>query len=606
MQRLLQDVWYSARRIAKKPAPAVIVVLTLALGIGVNTVVFTVINSLLLRSLPYPDSRQIAYIWDGKISDPELLDSLSPHNFTDIQSWNRSFESYFAYQYSNFALTGAGSPEALVGVRTSADFGRVLGIGPAMGRMFGSAEDRAGANHVVLLSDGLWKRKFASDPKILGKQIRLDGQMYSVLGVMPRDFRFPSKETELWVPLALDLSTSERGNSFLTTVARLKPGITLQNAEMDLRRISEQLRKNYPNLMGDDFILRAEPLKQHLFGKVEKPLIILFGAVTFVLLIACVNVANLMLGRSASRSREMAVRMALGASRMDLTRLLLTEGMVLALIGGALGTLLATWGAQSLTLLEPASIPAADTITMDSNVLLFTFSLSIFSGLLFATAPALHVSRSSIGEILQAGGRSSTGTRGMKVFRALLVVVEISLSLVLLAGAGLFIRSLAKVMHVKPGFDVQHVVTCGIALPKSQYSDPAAQTRFFQQTLDSVIAIPGVDSASFATSMPFSGSRGASSFSIDGLSDPNKPDDAEADRHQVSPGYFRAMKIPVRAGRDFNAADNIKSQQVVIINEATARKYWPGENPLGKLSPSECRMRWRCTERLYREKSSGS
>jgi putative ABC transport system permease protein len=580
--QLLQDIRYSARLLKKRPSSAAIVILTLALGIGANTAVFTVINSLLLRPLEYPNADRIVFVWDSSISDPKIMDSISPHNFTDIGSMNRSFESYFAFQHSTFALTGGGQPEALIGVRVSADFARVLGVAPASGKIFGSFEDKPGQNHVVVISDGLWKRRFGSDPTILGKQIRIDGEMHTVLGVMRPNFRFPAKDTDLWVPLALDLSKSERGSSYLTTVARMKPNVSLQAAAADLRRIAYQLKKQYRNDVGDDFLLTAEPLKMHFFGKVQRPLIILFGAVTFVLFIACVNVANLMLGRSALRFKEMAVRTALGASRAELIRLILTEGVLLALSGGFLGLLIATWGVQLLTTVYPAAIPAAETISMDYHVLGFTFIVSILSGMLFALAPAWHVSLTGLNQNLQEGARSSTGTRSMKIFRATLIVSEISLSLVLLIGAGLLMKSLEKEMNVNPGFEVQNVVTCSIALPKNQYSDPLLQAQFFRKTLASMSNLPGVESAGFATSMPFSGSRGASSFMIDGRSDPNKPDDSEADRHQVSPGYFHTMRIPIQAGRDFTNADDNNSQQVVIINQATARKYWPGQNPLGQ------------------------
>ena len=582
MGRIFQEIRYSARLLKKRPLSAAIVILTLALGIGANTAVFTVINSLFLRPLQYPDADRIAFIWESREPDPSLKDSLSPHNFTDIRTMNRSFDSYFAYQHSTFAITGEGQPEALIGVKASADFSSVMGIKPAFGRIFGAAEDVPGKNRVVVISDGLWKRRFGSDRNILGKQIRLDGEMYTVLGVMNSGFRFPNKDTELWVPLALDLSVSQRGTAYLTTVARIKPGVSIQRTEADLKRISEQLRKQYPNALGSEFLLRTEALKEHLFGDAERPLMILLGAVTFVLMIACVNVANLMLGLSSSRSREMAVRSALGASRMELIRLMLIEGVLLALAGGALGSLMATWGVQLLTTVYPAAIPSSDTIAMDYRVLAFTFALSLFSGLLFASIPAWYISLTGTNQNLQAATRSSTGSRRMKIFRASLVVAEISLSLVLLVGAGLLIKSLLKVMNVNPGFDVQNVVTCTISLPKNQYADLPRQAQFFRQTLNSVRNLPGVDAAGFATSMPFSGSRGTSSFAIDGRTDPNGPDDAEADRHQVSPGYFRAMKIPIHAGRDFTDGDQIQSQQVVIINEATARKYWPQENAIGK------------------------
>lgn len=582
MHSLLRDIRYSVRLLLKRPASAAVVVFTLALGIGANTAVFTVINALLVRPLPYANSDRIMYVWESRHSDPSFHDSLSPHNFTDIRSQNHSFQSYFAYQYTNLILTGNGQPESLTGVRASGDIGAVLGVGPAIGRLFAAAEDIPGKNQVAVLSDSLWRRRFGANPAIAGSVIQLDGVPCTIIGVMPSGFSFPSSDVDVWVPLALDLSKFERGTSFLTTVGKLKAGVTVNQAQSDLDSIGRRLMIAYPDNIGSDFALKAESLQEHLFGKLERPLMILFGAVMFVLLIACVNVANLMLGRSAARTKEMAVRTALGASRRSLLSLLLVEGVVLAIAGGIIGLLLATWGVQILSSINPEAISKGTKISMDASVLAFTLVLSIFTGVLFGLAPAWHTARMGLSRTLHENSRSSTGSSSVKFLRSTLVVVEISLSLVLLLGAGVLLRSLWNVMEVNPGFDPRNVVTCVISLSKTRYDNPTLQSQFFRQTLEAARNISGVESAGLATSMPFSGSRGASSFSIDGRTDPNARDMPEADRHQVSPGYFHAMKIPFRSGRDFTDNDNVKSQQVVIINQAAAKRFWPGENPIGK------------------------
>ncbi|HSP05562.1 MAG TPA: ABC transporter permease, partial [Acidobacteriota bacterium] len=537
MDTLLQDLRYSFRLLWKKPGFAAIVILTLALGIGANTAVFTVINALLLRPLPYPDADRLVFVWESRLSDPAMEDSLSPHNFTDIGQRARSLQSYFAFRYGTFNLTAGGQPEALSGVLASADFGRTMGITPAIGRMFGAAEDVPGRDRAVVLSDGLWKRRFGGDPQILGTQIRLNGELFSVLGVMPPDFRYPHPDVELWVPLALDLSKSKRGTSFLTSVARLKPGVTEEAASSEALQVGGQFRKDFPEV-GPDFSLLMEPFREHLYGKMERPLMILFGSVALVLLIACVNVANLMLSRASSRSKEIAVRSALGASRASLIRLLLLEGLLLALLAGAAGILLAAYGIQILTSIYPAAIPASANLSMDIRVIGFTVLVSVMTGVLFALAPAWHAAQAGLNQTLQESGRAVSSARRVKLFRSALVVTEICLSLVLLVGAGLLLKSLWKELAVNPGFEAQNVVTCMISLPQSHYGDSSAQTAFFRRALDAMRDLPGVESAGFATSLPFSGSRGVSSFSIDGRPDVAGTNGPEADRHQVSPGYF--------------------------------------------------------------------
>src|SRR5215470_2070032 len=356
MQTLWQDLRYGARMLLKRPGFTLVAVITLALGIGANSAIFTVVNAVLLRPLPYPHAERMVYVFGGKQSDPKAEDSYSPRNFTDIRGRNQSFDSYFALNYVSFTLTGDQQPEALNGVLASADFGRVVGMAPALGRVFSAEEDAPGKDHVALIGDGLWRRRFGANPQILGRNVQLNGEQYTIIGVMPPDFNFPNVSVEVWAPLALDLSKYGPGSAFLIGVARLKPNVTVEQAGADLRNIAEQIKKEVP-WFDRDFTLKVEQAHEHLFGNLRRPLMILLGAVSLVLLIACVNVANLMLGRATARWKELALRSALGASRWRLVRLPLTESLMLAAIGGALGLLLASYGVDALTAINPAAIP---------------------------------------------------------------------------------------------------------------------------------------------------------------------------------------------------------------------------------------------------------
>jgi putative ABC transport system permease protein len=580
MQTLRHDLRYGARILLKKPGFTLIAVVTLALGIGANTAIFSVVNAVLLRPLPYPHAERMVYVFEGKQSDPKVEDSISPQNFTDLRNRNQSFDSYFAMNNVPFTLTGDQQPTTLNGVLASADFGRVFGMAPALGRVFTAEEDTPGKGHVALIGDGLWKRRFGANPKILGQGVQFNGEPYTIIGVMPPNFNFPNQTIEVWAPLALDLAKFGRGTAFLTGVARLKPDVAIEQARADLNNIAEQLKKEIPNF-NPNFTLKVEPVREHIFGDLERPLMILLGAVSLVLLIACINVANLTLGRATVRWKEFALRSALGASRWSLVRLQLAESLLLAVIGGTAGLMLASYGVDALIAINPAAIPAREKVTIDGSVIAFTFLMSLLTGALFGLAPAWQAAKTDVHQALRENSRSATGARRMKLMRGALVVAEISLSLVLLLSAGLLLESLWKLLQINPGFRAENVVTCSINLPRAKYPEDSRQAEFFRRTLDQVRAIPGVESAGFGTSLPFSGSRGNSSFSIDDRPTPqvNGP---SADRHQVTPGYFAVMGIPLRAGRDFTDADDMAHAGVVIINEAAAKRFWPNENPLGK------------------------
>ena len=580
MDLLIKDIRFGVRSLLKQPGFTAIAVITLALGIGANTAIFSVVNAVLLRALPYPHAEQMVWVLEGKLADPKFEGSFSPQNFADMRNRNHSLESYSALSFVSFALSGDRQPEAVNGVLASADFGRVMGLTPALGRWFTAEEDVAGKEHVALIGDGLWKRHFGADVQVVGKSVQLNGEPYTIIGVMPPDYNFPSPTYEIWAPLALDFAKYERSHGFLQGVGRLKSNVTVEQARADLQNIEEQIKQENPS-WGRGLTVKVTVLREHRFGELDRPLMILLGAVALVLLVACVNVANLMFGRATARWKEMALRSALGASRWSLVRMLLVESAILAAVSGGLGLLLANYGVQALAAISPAAIPTPEKITIDGYVIAFTFLISLLTVALFGLAPALQVTKTDLTQALRESSRSATGARRLKLMRSALVVGEICMSLVLLASAGLLLESLWKLLSVSPGFRAENVVTCRIDLPPTKYAGDKAQAQFFRSLLKEAHAIPGVEAASLVTSLPFSGSRGTSSFSIDGR--PSVAgDEPEADRHQVAPGYFAAMGIALLAGRDFADSDDMEHPGVVIINETAAKRFWPNENPLGK------------------------
>ncbi len=577
MENLWRDLKYGFRMLWKNPAYTLIAVLTLALGIGANTAVFSVVNSLLLRPLPFPDSERIAYVWSSNERASEES-SLSPHNFTDLRTRSQSFDGHSAFRYTSFALTGNGMPESLSGVTASADLGRVVGVAPAQGRWFTAEEDVPGKNRVAVISHGLWQKRFGGKP-IVGQDIQLNGEAHTVIGVMPPQFAFPNSNIELWTPMALDLAKYQRGTSFLQSVARLKPGVTVAQAQAESTAIAQQIARE--NTFRD-FGFKVEPLRNQMVGEIEKPLWILFGAVVLVLLIACVNVASLLLGRATVRWKEISVRAALGASRWNLIRLLLTESLLLGVFGGLLGLLLAAFGIEWLVKFNPEAIPNPKAISIDRFVVAFTMLMSVVTGAVFGIIPAWQMTKTNLSQAMRDTSRSASGAGRLKLIRNSLVVLEIGLSLVLLVSAGLLLKSFYKLMQVNPGFRAENVVSANVSLPRAKYADEWQQAEFFRRALEAVRALPGVETAAAVTSLPFNNSRSATSFGIDGRPTPPNADGPVADNHEVSPEYFKAMGIAMKAGRDFTEADDRTRPGVVIINEKLAQLYWPGENPIGK------------------------
>ena len=580
MDLIIKDFRYGVRSLLKQPGFTAIAVITLALGIGANTAIFSVVNAVLLRSLSFPHAEQMVYVLEGRLSDPKFEGSYSSQNFIDMRSRNHSFDSYSALSFVSFTLSGDPQPEAVNGVLASADFGRVMGLAPAFGRWFTADDDTPDKEHVALISDGLWKRRFGTDPQVVGKSVQLNGEPFTIIGIMPPDFSFPNANYEVWAPLALDSSKYDRSHGFLQGVARLKPNVTVEQARADLQSIEEQIKTENPS-WGRGLIVKVMSLREYRLGNLDRPLMILLGAVALVLLVACVNVANLMFGRATAKWKEMALRSALGASRWSLVRMLLVESAILAGVSGALGLLLANYGIDALVAINPSALPTPEKITIDGYVIAFTFLISLLTVAFFGLAPALQITKTDLTQALRENSRSATGARRLKLMRSTLVVGEICMSLVLLASAGLLLESLWRLLSVSPGFRAEHVVTCRIDLPLTKYSEEKAQADFFRSLLKEAHAIPGVDTASLITSLPFSGSRGTSSFSIDGRPS-EQGNETSADRHQVAPGYFAAMGIALLAGRDFTDHDDMEHPAVVIINEAAAKRFWPNENPLGK------------------------
>ncbi|HXG65437.1 MAG TPA: ABC transporter permease [Blastocatellia bacterium] len=578
MEPLLQDLRYSIRMLLKKPAFTAVAVLALALGIGANTTIFSAVNAVLLKPLAYPDSDRIIWLRSVNHRIGSRMVSASLADFADWQAQNQSFEHIAYFNTVSRTLTGQGEPEWLLAARVSADYLRVMGVNPIMGRSFLPEDDRPGNNRVVILGHGLWQRRFGSNPDIVGQTITLDGEAHTVIGVLPAEFRFLDG-AGMCIPSGLQVNPQQRGNRFLNVIARLKPGVTLAEARAEMDGIARRIEQQHADT-NSGFGIHLIPLKEHLTGATRPFLLILLGAVGFVLLIACANVANLLLARAAARQKEMAVRAALGAGRFRIIRQLLTESVLLALLGGVLGLLLALWGVDALKTI--GDIPRAREIGIDSTVLVFTLSVSVLTGAVFGLAPALYACRINLNEALKESGKAATDSLRRGRLRNSLVVVEVALTLVLLIGAGLLIESFRRLQQVSPGFDTNSVLTMRMNLPASKYGEAHKQSAFFQETMQRIREIPGVERVGAAVELPVSGSRSRSSFTIEGRQAASPEERTHADRRTVSSDYFSAMGIPLVRGRVFTDRDNAAAPGVVIINEAMAREFWPDEDPIGK------------------------
>jgi putative ABC transport system permease protein len=583
MESFIQDLRFGVRMLMKSPGFTLIAVLTLALGIGANTALFSVINGVLLRPLAYHDPDRL--VWLGhKAAKPNQASAISPPTFVDYRNQCQSFENLTALMYgTGFNLTGDGEPERLQGRRVSANFFDTLGVAPALGRGFLAEEDAPERNRVVVLSHGLWQRRFGADQDIVGKALRLDGQSFTVVGIMPAAFRWQTDE--LWTPLALGpeiFTPRGRGSEFLQAIARLKPQVTLQQAQAEVSGVAAQIVRQNPKAYptGSDFIAQVKSLHEDVVSDVRLTLLVLFGAVCFVLLIACSNVANLLLARASARRKEIAVRASLGASRFRLIRQMLTESLSLALLSGLGGLLLARLGIDLLLALNPANLPRLQEIAVDARALGFLLGLALLALLLCGLAPALQASKTDLQETLKEGDRGASA--GRQRTRSLIVVAEVAMSLVLLAGAGLMIRSFLRLTHVDPGFAPDHVLTAHVGLPASKYPEPPQRRAFFQQTLERIRALPGVISAGAVDVLPLGGGVRSATFAIEGRATGPNEAPPHSDIRTIAPGYFQTMKIPLLKGRDFTEQDNADGRNVAMIDETLARLYWPGEDPIGK------------------------
>ena len=581
VEGLLKDVGFAGRMMARRPTLSLIIVLTLALGIGANTAIFSLVNTVLLRPLPYPEADRLAMIWEQQLERGPAVRPVRPANFFDWKGRVRGFDDVAWSRDGMFALTGYGEPESITGYRFSSNMLGVLGVQPMLGRGFTAEDDTPGASHVVLLSDKLWRRRFAADQGILGRVLTLNGQPHTVIGVMPPGFTHPQR-AELWVPIALTPQQMEnRTNTMLRLVARLKPGITREQATDELSARYAALAERHP-----DTNKGMTPTLAALgsTGDAKPLLLILSAGVAFVLLIACANVANLLLADATGRRRELAVRTALGASRYRVIRQILTESVMLALAGGTLGALLTWWMRDSLVTLFPSNIanlnlPLVESVDVGGRVFLFTYAMSVATGLLFGLLPAWHVSRGDLQGALKEGDRGNAGSRRA---HAALVVAEVALSMVLLAGALLLVQSFIRVQTLQFGFEPDRVMTGRVILPTYRYTDSPKVEAFTRAVLAQLRQIPGVDAAGTVTYLPLSGWNGGIDFTIEGQPVLTGAERSSASYQAVSEDYFRSLSIPLVAGRTFTARDDRRAPNVVIVNELLAKKYWSDQSPVGR------------------------
>ena len=577
MDSMIKDIRYAIRGLLKRPGFTAIAVLTLGLGIGVNTAIFSVINSVLLRPLPYEDPSRLVTFRSNQ-SAPDLI---------DVEAQTKTFSRLGGMVSQPLAYTAGAEPVQIEVGQVTGGYFDTLGVKPSLGRYIGSNDDKNGAPYVVVLSQAVWAREFNSDPRIVGKTMSLSGNVYTIIGVMPGSFVSPRDSTEAWTPVHVSnpVAANFRGVHFLRTYGRLAPSVTLEQARSEMRIIDENLAEQTP-AENKNRVSVLIPLHERIVGESRRSLLILFAAVSFVLLIACANFANLLLARAAEREREFVIRGALGAGRWRLMRQLLTESVLVSLTGGALAVLLAIWGTKLLVSFKPENLPRLDEIGVDARVLGFTFAVSLITGLLFGLLPAWNASRRSVSEALKEGGRSSTAGGARQRLRNAFVVVELAVALVLLVGSGLLIKTFWKLRSVEPGFNPEHLITMRVELPETRYKTVEPQTRFRTQVLTGVNSLPAVQGA-MVSELPLSGDSLNHNFVVDGWSPITPGDEPSLETRSVMGDYFKVMQIPLRAGRLFESQDFVdKAPLVGIANQALVNEYFKNEDALGK------RIRW--------------
>ena len=589
METLWQDLRYGFRTLTRSPGFTAIAVLSLALGIGANTAIFSVVNAVLLKPLPFTDPERLVMIWEDQSAIGFPRSDVAPANFVDWKAQQSVFADVAALNWKSFNLTGDGEPERILAHGVTANFLPLLGIQPEIGRTFLPEEDKPGTSNVVILSHGLWQRRYGGDRGILGRDILLNDEKYAVVGVMPAGFQYMQGDVGAWVPAALNqYQLADRDNHYLTVVARTKPGASLEQAQADIQTISQRIARDYPD-DAKDLTSVVVSMREQLAGKIRRPLIMLVVAVGFVLLIACANIASLLLSRAVARRKEIAVRTALGASGWRIVRQLLSESVLLAATGGALGLLIAGWSFTLLKQLIPEGMVLSTNLTLDLPVLGYAMAVSLLTGIVFGLAPAVQASKFDLNKALKQGtGRASSSGAGNKL-RGAFVVAEVALALVLLIGAGLMIRTVFNLRGQYSSFQPDRLLTLRTILPDNKYRDLREYVRtehgrritFYDQVLERVSALPGVVATGYSTSVPLGWKGGANGFTIERRQpDPAVP--TNAIHRQVSAAYFQTMGISLRQGRYFDDSDGQQSLPVVIVNETMARTYWPNEDPLGK------------------------
>src|SRR5262245_24539455 len=587
LETLLQDLRFGLQMLRKNPGFTLIAVLTLALGIGANTAIFSVVNAVLIRAFPYTDAERLVIVWERLGQDEQ--NPISPANFFDWQEQQNVVAGMAAFNDTRNSLGGDSEPEEVMGQFATDNLFSVLGVNALLGRTFAPEDSQPGRHTVVVLSYGLWQRRFGGEPNVIGRKVLLNAVDHTVIGVMPPDFKWHVRKNsqtgqaaELWTPWAISNDVRQFRGRFIGAVARLKPGVSLLQARAAMDRIASRLAEQHPQF-NRGACINLVPLREQFAGELRRALLVLMGAVGFVLLIACANVANLLLTRAAARQKEIAVRAAMGASRGRIVRQLLTEGLLLTGLGGAVGLLLARWGATALVNLSPPELGDFQQVEISASVLGFTFVVALLTGIVFSLAPAFEASKVKLGETLKETGRNLAGNPRSQRLRSVLVVAEIALALVLLIGAGLLIRSFLRLQNVDTGFDARNVLTMRVALPLGRYDQDEKRLNFFTQALERMQSLPGVEAAGAINFTPFLGLGSETGFDIDGRAKPS-PDQAAGGTSVciTDQNFFRALQIPLKRGRLFTEQEARERRNVVVINEALARKYFPNENPLGK------------------------
>jgi putative ABC transport system permease protein len=596
MENLLKDIRYGVRGLLKRPGFTVIALITLALGIGANTAIFSVVNAVLLRPLPFQKPEELVIVWEDATFVGFPHNTPAPANYVDWKAQNQSFVDMAASHETSFNLTGDGEPERVSAYAVNANFFPLLGVQPVLGRSFLAEEDQPGGNKVAVLSYGLWQSRYGADRNILNRTILLNGEKHTVVGVMPSSFQFFAKDVRLWVPIALSAEDwANRGGHYLTVVARLKPGVLVPQAQADMSAVMHRISMDHPEeTMEGKVGAVVMPVQQEFVGAARGSLIVLLVAVAFVLLIACANVAGLLLARAVARRKEIALRMALGAGRARVIRQLLTESLLLAVAAGVLGSLLAYASFTFLQGLVPEQMALATSLKLDVRILIFTIAVSIMTGIIFGLVPAIQSANFDLNDALkQSSGRvTSTGR-----LRSSMIVFEVALSIVLLIGAGLLIQTLFQLFRQYSMLEPEKVLTMRTVLPRAKYKEPQQRDNYYQQVLQRVENLPGVTAAGYSTSIPLAWKGGTSGFYPEGLKSPIPGMAYDANDRQVTANYHKAMNIALRQGRYFENRDNAQSLPVAIINETMARQYWPGENVLGRRfklgGPDEPDEPWR-------------